>query len=170
MTVDRDLDTRSPGGTRASLLALHVAAMLACALWWGGLTFYAGFVVPIGTAALGSVGQGFITQQVTNWLNILGGTALVLSARDVWCDRRRWIRLTWSLLLMALATLVWLHGSLDALLDRTDEVVLDSERFYQLHRVYLWGTVVQWLAGMLLIIGLVTARDVSRAGSTSQAT
>lgn len=41
--------------------------------WQGGFFFYAAVVVPIGSDVLGSpITQGFVTQEVTRWLNILG--------------------------------------------------------------------------------------------------
>ena len=46
--------------------------LFAWAIWWGGLSFYALFVVPIGTEIVGGFEQGFITQRVTNWLNAIG--------------------------------------------------------------------------------------------------
>ena len=52
---------------------------LALALWWGGFTFYALVVIPTAQKVLHShVKVGFITQQVTGWLNWCGVLALVL--------------------------------------------------------------------------------------------
>jgi hypothetical protein len=49
---------------------LFVAAV---AFWIGGFTFYGSIVIPTGIQVLhGHVKQGFITQQVTNWLNLSG--------------------------------------------------------------------------------------------------
>ena len=54
-------------------------AILLLAVWWGGFTFYALVVVPTGHQVLRSkVRQGFITQQVTNQLNVLGAVTLAL--------------------------------------------------------------------------------------------
>jgi len=46
-----------------------VFVLLLFAVWWGGLTFYAAIVVPIGTELIGASEQGFVTQQVTQWHN-----------------------------------------------------------------------------------------------------
>jgi len=47
-------------------------AIVLLAVWWGGFTFYALVVVPTGHKVLKSkVHQGFITQQVTDRLNVL---------------------------------------------------------------------------------------------------
>ncbi|MFM8571811.1 MAG: hypothetical protein ACKOAU_09465 [Pirellula sp.] len=45
----------------------RAATWILWGLWWGGLSFYAIVVVPIGTEQIGSVAQGFITQRVTQW-------------------------------------------------------------------------------------------------------
>src|SRR5215471_8442423 len=50
---------------------------LAWGVWWGGLCFYAVVVVPIGTEEIGAVEQGFITQRVTWWHNLISGAFLV---------------------------------------------------------------------------------------------
>jgi hypothetical protein len=55
-----------PRGTRRRFLAFA-----AVAFWLGGFTFYAGVVIPVGIRVLGGhVRQGFITQQVTQWINV----------------------------------------------------------------------------------------------------
>jgi hypothetical protein len=39
-------------------------------IWWGGFTFYAGIVVPVGMRVLGShILMGKITQEVSNYIN-----------------------------------------------------------------------------------------------------
>lgn len=117
------------------------------ALWIGGLTFYALIVVPIGGELLGETQQGFITQQVTQWLNAIGIAALLALA---WAAAARpgggqWTSLT---LLAALhAGLMLVHHQLGPLLDAQAIEVLDPDRFYQVHRVYLVLTTFQWLLG-----------------------
>ena len=57
----------------------QMAALLAMALWWGGLTFYAAVVVPTGVEVLGGAAeQGFITQRVSNIINLLGALTLAV--------------------------------------------------------------------------------------------
>lgn len=64
---------------RAAVMSQHPVPQflltLVVGLWLGGLTFYAGIVVPIGTEIVGGTEQGFVTQRVTNWLNALGVVA-----------------------------------------------------------------------------------------------
>ena len=130
-------------------------ARLTTACWWGGLTVYSGIVVPIGASVLGATEQGFVTQRVTNWLNVLAAAALLASARPVFRSGRRGLQAGWIILALALGTLAGLHPVLDSLLVPGHREVLDHDRFYTLHRVYLWMTTVQWLAGaqMLWMLG-----------------
>src|SRR5262249_56597146 len=86
--------------------------LIALFFWQGGFTFYAAVVVPIGQQVLNShLRQGFITQQVTNYLNLSGAIALVPLAWEVVVSgdpsrRRRWFRgLLWTLMALALAAL-----------------------------------------------------------------
>src|SRR2546428_9021513 len=66
---------------------LVLAALM---FWQGGFTFYAAVVVPVGQQVLGSdLEQGFITRQVTQWLNVAGAVALVPLAWDVLAAERR---------------------------------------------------------------------------------
>ncbi len=123
-------------------------------LWWGGLTFYSLVVVPIGSEVFGTTAQGFVTQRVTHWLNGIGLITLVFLLWNLTAVRRRLLIATWLLMAGCLAGLVVLHGSLDALLDPQSQSVYDAERFYNLHRVYLLVTAVQWLAGLAHLWGL----------------
>ena len=128
--------------------------LVSLALWWGGLTFYALVVVPIGSDVFGATAQGFVTQRVTHWLNGIGVVTLVLLLWNLTAVRRRLLIVTWLLLASCLASLAMLHGSLDGLLDPQSQTVNDAERFYKLHRVYLVLTAVQWLAGLAHLWGL----------------
>ena len=133
---------------------VQLCANLTLAGWWGGLTVYAAIVVPIGTEIFGSTEQGFVTQRVTNWLNLLAALMLCLSAWIVFASRRRWLIGTWAAIAVSLAALVVLHVSLDRMLDPTLHSISDTDHFYFIHRLYLWVTAVQWLAGIGLFWGL----------------
>ena len=55
--------------------------LIALMVWQGGFMFYGAVVVPVGSEVLGShLQQGFVTQSVTNYLNLIGAMALA-----VWC-------------------------------------------------------------------------------------
>jgi len=131
----------------------HVILLALFAIWFGGFTFYTAIVVPIGTDVLGSSRtQGFITQQVTNKLNFIGGLTILMMLIDLFYFRQIrskaftiWfgvsiagIAILWSILLLV-------HPMLDALLQPEHDHVLNDERFYFLHRIYLWTSTIQWL-------------------------
>jgi hypothetical protein len=136
---------------------LVIAALM---FWQGGFTFYAAVVVPTGQQVLGShFEQGLITRQVTYWLNITGGVALVMLAGELLTGRTpgrprlRWATL--AFLVITLGVLVALHQRLDSLLEWAESTGsgLDREAFRPLHRLYLWVSTAQW-AGAVLFAGL----------------
>ena len=66
------------------ILLRRFLVLVALMFWLGGFTFYAAVVVPVGQEDLGShLEQGFITRQVTKYLNLSGAIALLLLAWDV---------------------------------------------------------------------------------------
>src|SRR5436309_13210443 len=95
-----------------------VAALM---FWQGGFTFYSAVVVPLGQEMFGKR-QGFLTREVTDYLNLSGAIALLLLAGDIALvrdlPRRRWLRAAaWAVMAAGLAALVWLHPLLDQFLD-----------------------------------------------------
>lgn len=139
------------------LTLLRRLLVLACLMFWqGGFTFYAGVVVPVGQEELGShLQQGFITRKVTNYLNLIGGCALILLAWDVAASRersrpRRWIRwAAWTGMAVTLLALIWLHPHLDQLLNQEMRELVDPKAFRSGHRWYLWLSSVQWAFGLV---------------------
>ncbi len=129
----------------------RILVVLALALWIGGLTFYAGVVVPVGSQILGAVEQGFVTQQVTSWLNLIAAAGCVILAWDTYQARTRSKLIALALLVLSQTVLFLLHPQLDALLEPARRVVNESETFYSWHRAYLWTTAVQWLAGVVYL-------------------
>src|SRR5690242_12724696 len=132
---------------------LFIAAV---AFWLGGFTFYTSVVIPVGTRTLGSVRQGFITQQVTGWLNVAGAVALPLmlwNLAAVWRARGRAVRIallgTWVLMAAVEVELFAMHPMMDRLLDLRAKHVLDYARFDRLHYIYLMSSTIQWAAGLL---------------------
>ena len=144
--------------------------LAALSFWQGGFTFYAAVVVPVGQEELGSHReQGFITRQVTNFLNLAGAAALVPLAWDAAAaeDRQAWRRkLRWLALVgmaVTLGVLIWLHPRLDALLDTETREILHHRVFRREHRWYLWVSTVQWgFALLYLVLGLGAWRDADR--------
>ena len=142
---------------RPARLALRIVIALLFALWWGGFTFYAAVVVPIGGRVLGSaIAQGFITQPVSDRLNVLGViviAALALNVmmlrRDSGARARRMVALSWVALAITQVVLVVLHGRLDEMVDLTTRsIVSDRATFYATHRAYLLVATAQWLAAI----------------------
>src|SRR4051812_20479682 len=96
---------------------LFVAAV---AFWLGGFTFYTSVVVHIGGRSLGTVRQGFITQRVTDWLNVSGAIALPLmfwNMAAIWRHRGRALRFalaaTWVVMALVQVELFVLHPMMD---------------------------------------------------------
>ena len=140
----------------------------AVAFWLGGFTFYGSVVIPSGMKVLGGhVKQGFITQQVTGWLNISGAVALPIllwNTLAIWSTRGKWARwtltATWIVMAMVQVELFLLHPALDRLLDPQAREVLDYDRFDMLHRIYLVSSTAQWAAGLLHVWGAVAGREM----------
>ena len=131
------------------------SAMFLLALWWGGFTFYAARVVFIGHEVLGNkTTQGFITERVTTNLNYLACAALAAAGWELSAagrSRRRTQAFTaLGITVVATGFLFALHSLLARELDFEARRVLQPERFYQLHRVYLLVATVQWAAGATL--------------------
>jgi len=140
-----------------SLLGIRlwgVSLLVTWAAWWGGLAFYAGVVVPQGTALFGSTEQGTLTRQVTLWHNRLFALWLLLLAVEI--VRRR----SPSLLALGLVLAgLWLlllrqHSLLSAVLDTPES--LRTGGFYPLHARYLWLTTGEWLLGLIVPGWLLT--------------
>jgi hypothetical protein len=137
--------------------------LIVFALWWGGLTFYALFVIPVGTEAIGSVAQGFITQKVTLWHNRISLAILALLAVDAYRNSSRW---RWAFTLwLTICTLLLmsLHAQLSQQLDFQTKSTPES--FYNLHAIYLWLTTAQWLSG-LPIAWTLFRYSVSKSSNT----
>ena len=122
-------------------------------------------VIPIGSDVLDTTPQGFVTQQVTFVLNM---ASVVTLAIMIWYgqsenifrnhpsrhpDGRMYVCVL-GVYTASLACLFFLHPQMGSLLNPDDLSVVDTDRFYRLHRVYLWISTVQWLStiGFLLLI------------------
>lgn len=142
---------------------LNFLIALSFALWWGGLTTYSMIVVPIGTEFFGASEQGFVTQRVTNWLNVL---ALVWLTCSIWDARRHRVRLLlWVIQAVCLGLLAFIHTRLDVMLDPAERIIVGDGDFYGIHRLYLLATALQWAAGLGLLWSL-TASDPKRTTPT----
>jgi hypothetical protein len=132
--------------------------LIALMFWQGGFTFYAAVVVPTGTEVLRStLRQGFITREVTRYINMAAAAGLALLAWDVLaahdpCRLRRWARAGLWLFMAGCQTLLFvLHPYLAGMMQTKGLIVHDQETFRPIHRVYLWTHTIQWFAGLLFI-------------------
>jgi hypothetical protein len=154
-------------------IARRLLLIVSLMFWQGGFTFYASVVVPVGAEVLGShTEQGFVTRQVTNWLNVAGAVTLPILAWDLAVSAdtaswRRWLRWsTWAVAVVSLGSLVFLHQRLDALLDPGKFLVLDSTTFRSHHSLYLWISTLQWAAALVYLAATLMAwRREDRAGA-----
>jgi hypothetical protein len=117
-------------------------------VWWGGLTFYAAVVVPIGTSMVGSIEQGFITQQVTWWHNGLSTVITIALLLEALRLRSGWLLGGGVMLFVVTLLLVMQHHKLTSMMDFADHTVPDS--FYAEHAWYLWLTTGEWGLGALV--------------------
>ena len=148
---------------------LRLVIVLIYAVWQGGFVFYGAVVVPIGADVLESdMTQGFITQRVTNWLNVIGTVSLAVWSVDLWwtTTRRRLRSSLWAVLVTTLITQFVLHQQMDDKLDAVAQSVLDPDGFYALHRRYLIVSTLQWLIGCGLL--LTTLHNWQRTIPTSE--
>ncbi len=144
----------------------HGAVLITWAAWWGGLSFYAIVVVPIGTEALGSAQQGFITQQVTFWHNCIFALFIGLLIGEA---AYRPARLLWA----AIATLAIVnialfiqHAYLTKQMDFHEQTV--PAAFYRQHATYLWITTVEWLIGLGMPFLLHASSQGTRGNSQEE--
>ena len=152
-------------------ITFRTLLITAFAVWFGGFTFYVAFVVPIGNDVLGSVrSQGFITQQVTHWLNLVCGISILVmlieSGRSWKTSIGRWrvVQLAMVLIIAGLlVALVLIHPVMDEMIIVEDETITDEVRFNVLHRIYLWVSTFQWIAAWIWIfIAVAVWRRESR--------
>lgn len=130
--------------------------MLVLAMWMGGFTFYAEIVIPTASHVLGSHRQvGFITQQVTHWLNLIGIAALAVFLWNLLAEwprqparRRLCLAGAWATMLLSHVGLFATHPFIDRLLDAQTRGISDFDRFENLHTVYLGFATLQWFAAL----------------------
>jgi len=135
--------------------------VLTIAGWWGALTFYGAVVVPEGTEQLGSQIQGLVTQQVTRTLNLVGDAVIVLLFFELrrTGTRGRWA--AWITFVVCQIVLYAVHAWLSALLQPAEGQSVDRVWFYDVHRIYLLTTAVQWAIGPWLLWGVLARETAS---------
>lgn len=145
------------------------AVLLIFALWMGGFTFYTLVVIPTGGKVLGSERDvGFITQQVTNWLNWLGLLALLILGWNAQAEGRGILKLllscAWLAMALTEAGVFLLHRIIDGLLDtETHKIHGPLDHFFVWHRSYMAVASLQWLAALIYLwLALIIWRRTDR--------
>ena len=146
--------------------------VIALAFWLGGFTFYAGVVIHTGHRVFGSARDtGFLTQQVTGWLNLSGAVVLTILWWNAVASRKvrgRWLQgglwLTWAMMAGVQVALYALHPMLDRLLDVETHAISERALFRRLHLVYINLSTIQWAAGVLhTLLALLAWRAIDLA-------
>jgi hypothetical protein len=133
-------------------MLLRFLTIVAVAVWFGGFTFYSTVVIATAQEVLHShIRAGLITQQVTNWLNLISAVPLALGAWNGWNLRKSEHQRLVRMLVAALAVMVASQAALFALHPLLDakivgREVVDAGAFFKLHRIYLVVSTGQWLA------------------------
>ncbi len=125
----------------------------------GGFTFYALIVIPTAQRVLASERDaGFITQQVTRWLNLIGAGVLVVLAgllAERWRERPARLRFglagTWVIMAVSQVGLFLTHPLIDRFLVAQGHKLHDYDAFDKMHTVYLVLATIQWSAALLQI-------------------
>ena len=146
------------------ILTCRILLLVSYSLFWGGLTFYTGFVVRISHDVLSNpMDGGLITQRVTTLLQMLGAVTCVLmfwNAMLVSVKSFRYGRplLACSVVLAAaIVGLIIVHGHLDAVIDIEGGIVKDRDAFVISHRRYNQLTTVAWISSLLYLPVTVVA-------------
>jgi hypothetical protein len=154
-----------------SVLRYLTVALLA--LWIGGFTLYATVVVRAGEAVIGGLKQGYVTQRVTDSINVIAIVCIVFVVIDLIVYRPhldRWTfraRLAGVLVLIASLTLLYLfHGRMDALLDVETFKRPDRGAFRPLHQVYQLTATFMWLAFMAELGLMLRSHRLEAAAKT----
>jgi hypothetical protein len=149
--------------------------VLLMAAWMGGFTFYALIVIPTAERVLDSMRDtGFITQQVTRWLSLIGAGVLLIFFWLLAADWRKQpprlrfgLAATWTVMVLAQAGLFITHPLIDRFLETQGHKLHHHEQFDQMHTVYLVFATVQWCAALLqiwLMLMLWRSQDRARSG------
>ena len=137
--------------------------LLVWATWWGGIFFYAVVVVPIGTEAIGTVEQGFLTQQVSQMHNGLSVVFLLCLLVESLRLRSVVVGVIVATLALNLVLMFVWHSHLTHAMDFEKRAV--PATFYNQHAVYLWLFAAQWMQGMLVPVLVWRAVTVRVSGA-----
>ena len=131
--------------------------IITLSIWWGAFTFYAGIVVTVGMQVLGwHVAMGFITQQVTVYLNIFSLIIFLIYAYFLNSEEVTESSLVKQIIAISIIgfqlLLFLLHFYLTDLLDFEKHTIINQDNFYLLHQIYLIIEALIWMIVSILII------------------
>jgi uncharacterized membrane protein len=146
-------------------LARRYLAILAMAFWMGGFTFYSLIVIPTASKVLGDEREvGFVTQQVTHWLNLISIGALLILLWNTLAERKKagfvlryGLPATWLIMVLSLVGLFFAHAWIDQLLDIPNHKVLGYSHFFDRHRLYMVIATIQWCSAMAHLLLILMA-------------
>lgn len=152
------------------ILVCRVLLLFSFALFWGGLTFYTGFVVRISHDVLSDpMDGGLITQRVTVLLQDLGVVTVGFMGLNSWQVRQQASRfgnvllIVTAILALSLLGLFLVHAQLDAVIDVANNDIIDPDQFDTGHRRYNQLTTVEWIASLVyLVVTVIAWRTVDR--------
>lgn len=141
------------------ILTLRILLLFTTALFWGGLTFYTGFVVAISHDVLNNpMDGGLITQQVTDLLQWLAAISVVPMAVNGIVIRSQLRRLGSALLVctgvlsLTVIGLFVVHLQLDSVIDISEVEITDQIAFDNGHRRYNQLTTIEWSVTVVYLI------------------
>ncbi len=148
----------------------RILLLITFSLFWGGLTFYTGFVVRISHDILiDPMVGGLITQRVTQWLQFAGVLTVVFMLWNtvlVGKVSRKYgftLALCSLILICSLAGLMLVHAQLDAVIDANALEITNRDAFTIGHRRYNQLTTIEWISSLsYLIITTVAWRRIDR--------
>jgi hypothetical protein len=137
------------------MLLRRFLVLLTLLFWLGGSLFYAAVVIPVGLSTLDPREQQFfVTQAVTNYLNLACAAALAVWAWDLWSGGGpagpvgRGRSFLWLLIGLCLGVLFLLHTWIDGFMDKRTVSIRDADRLRPLHLTYAAVNALQCLAGI----------------------
>jgi hypothetical protein len=138
-------------------MKLNQIKIIILSIWWGAFTFYAGIVVSVGMKVLGShTEMGFITQQVTVYLNLISLFVFIFYAYCLKNEEFTSDKLVEEITVISLIgfqlLLFLLHNYQTELLDFENHKIINRDDFYLLHRIYLIIETLIWLVVSVLIL------------------
>lgn len=149
------------------LITRRFLLLLALMFWQGGFMFYGAVTVPIVRAQLGpGPSRSMITQQVTQWMNLIGTLAILAMFADLWAspvERKRWRWVAWLAMALPQPAVILFHRQLSHQMAASGFQSSDMTGFLVWHRLYLSMNAIQWLGGLAFALLSIRAwRDADR--------